>query len=35
MNEPWRAPDGAVEALLAARHGDPFALLGPHAGRAG
>jgi 1,4-alpha-glucan branching enzyme len=35
MNEPWRAPDGAVEALLAARHGDPFALLGPHAGAGG
>jgi 1,4-alpha-glucan branching enzyme len=26
----WRAPDGAVDALLAARHGDPFAVLGPH-----
>jgi 1,4-alpha-glucan branching enzyme len=29
--EPWRASDAAVDALLAARHGDPFALLGPHA----
>jgi 1,4-alpha-glucan branching enzyme len=29
--EAWRAPQGAVDALLAARHGDPFAVLGPHA----
>ena len=28
--EPWRAPQAEVDALLAARHGDPFALLGPH-----
>jgi 1,4-alpha-glucan branching enzyme len=26
----WRAPQEAVEALLAGRHGDPFALLGLH-----
>lgn len=26
----WRAPREAVEAFLAARHADPFALLGPH-----
>ncbi len=26
----WRASDEAVAALLAARHGDPFAVLGPH-----
>lgn len=31
MAEPWRAPQPAVEALLAARHGDPFAILGTHA----
>jgi 1,4-alpha-glucan branching enzyme len=28
--EPWRAPEGDVAAIVAARHGDPFALLGPH-----
>ena len=26
----WRANDGDIAALLAARHGDPFAVLGPH-----
>jgi len=26
----WRPDRGAVEALLAGRHGDPFAVLGPH-----
>ncbi len=31
----WRATDAGVDALLAARHGDPFALLGPHAGPGG
>ena len=31
----WRAPDAAVADLLAARHGDPFALLGPHVGPGG
>jgi 1,4-alpha-glucan branching enzyme len=31
----WRAGDGAIASLLAARHGDPFALLGPHASAAG
>jgi len=29
--EPWRVPQAALDAFLAARHGDPFALLGPHA----
>ena len=29
MNGHWLAP-GAAEALLHARHGDPFAVLGPH-----
>ena len=33
--EAWRAPQPAVEALLAARHADPFALLGPHAAPGG
>jgi 1,4-alpha-glucan branching enzyme len=28
--EAWRATREDIEALLAARHGDPFALLGPH-----
>jgi 1,4-alpha-glucan branching enzyme len=28
--EEWRAPNEAIGALLGARHGDPFALLGPH-----
>jgi 1,4-alpha-glucan branching enzyme len=28
--EAWRAPQEALDALLGARHGDPFALLGPH-----
>ncbi|BDG74442.1 1,4-alpha-glucan branching protein GlgB [Roseomonas fluvialis] len=27
----WRADAGAIAQLLAARHADPFALLGPHA----
>nr|MDP9416181.1 alpha-amylase family glycosyl hydrolase [Pseudomonadota bacterium] len=38
MNETereWRASDGDVAALLAARHGDPFAILGPHRHSAG
>jgi 1,4-alpha-glucan branching enzyme len=35
QDHPWRAPDEAVAALLAARHPDPFALLGPHATPAG
>jgi len=26
----WRAPQADIEALLAARHADPFAILGPH-----
>jgi 1,4-alpha-glucan branching enzyme len=36
MNEIMdRAPDGAITALAAGRHGDPFAVLGPHAAEAG
>jgi len=27
----WEAPQGDVDAVIAARHGDPFAVLGPHA----
>ena len=27
----WRTEDGAIEALVAARHGDPFSVLGVHA----
>jgi 1,4-alpha-glucan branching enzyme len=31
MKKPnWRADPGEIAALVAARHGDPFALLGPH-----
>jgi 1,4-alpha-glucan branching enzyme len=30
MTQPWRAPQAEIDALLAARHGDPFAVLGPH-----
>ena len=26
----WQASKPAIEAILAARHGDPFAVLGPH-----
>ncbi len=26
----WQAPDREVDALVGARHADPFALLGPH-----
>ena len=26
----WQATDEDVAALLQARHGDPFAVLGPH-----
>ena len=32
---PWSAPREAVEAFLAARHADPFALLGAHAAEGG
>jgi 1,4-alpha-glucan branching enzyme len=28
--KPWQASDSDVEAIVAARHGDPFAVLGPH-----
>ena len=31
----WQAGDGDVAAILAARHGDPFAILGQHASRDG
>jgi 1,4-alpha-glucan branching enzyme len=31
----WRADPAAVEALVEGRHGDPFALLGMHAGSGG
>ena len=31
----WRAPQSDVDAVLAARHGDPFAVLGPHETLAG
>lgn len=31
----WRASDADIAALLAARHGDPFAILGPHQHPAG
>ncbi len=27
----WRLDENAVQALVAARHGDPFAVMGPHA----
>ena len=30
-DEAWRLPSGDVEAILAGRHGDPFAVLGLHA----
>ncbi|HEU0066534.1 MAG TPA: 1,4-alpha-glucan branching protein GlgB [Sphingomonas sp.] len=30
-----KPPRGAIEALLAGRHADPFSLLGPHAGPTG
>ncbi|WP_237213509.1 1,4-alpha-glucan branching protein GlgB [Falsiroseomonas oryziterrae] len=33
--ESWRAPQATLDAFLAARHGDPFALLGPHAAPGG
>jgi len=29
--ESWQASDEAIEAILGARHPDPFAVLGPHA----
>ena len=27
---PWRGHDAEIDAILGARHGDPFAFLGPH-----
>ncbi len=35
MNETWRVHDGDVAALVGARHGDPFAVLGLHETPAG
>jgi len=35
MTEIWRANDADVEAIAAARHEDPFAVLGPHLTEAG
>jgi 1,4-alpha-glucan branching enzyme len=35
QREPWHADEGDVAALLAARHGNPFAILGPHRDEAG
>ncbi len=35
MTEDWRAHDGDVTALVSARHGDPFGLLGLHQTAAG
>ncbi len=29
---PWRPEDGAVDAIIAGSHGDPFAVLGMHGG---
>jgi len=31
VSEAWRPDDGAIEAIVAGRHGDPFAVLGMHA----
>ena len=31
----WRASEADVTAIIGARHGDPFAVLGPHATAAG
>src|SRR4051812_23949855 len=33
--QPWQAAEPDVAALLGARHGDPFAVLGPHRVRQG
>jgi 1,4-alpha-glucan branching enzyme len=36
MNDaPWQASKDDIDAILAARHGDPFGVLGPHAVDAG
>src|SRR5271167_556814 len=35
MREEWRAGDGALDAIAAARKSDPFAVLGPHQTAAG
>src|SRR5579863_10254516 len=35
MREEWRASDGALDAIAAARKSDPFAVLGPHQTAAG
>jgi 1,4-alpha-glucan branching enzyme len=34
-NADWRPDQAAMEALVAGRHGDPFSVLGPHAGTVG
>jgi 1,4-alpha-glucan branching enzyme len=33
--ETWQASEGDIAAIVGARHPDPFAVLGPHAGPAG
>ena len=35
MNADWQAPQEDIDAIVAARHPDPFALLGQHATPAG
>jgi len=35
IEDGWRAKEADVEAVAAARHPDPFAILGPHLTRAG
>ena len=35
IEDGWQAKEAAIEAVAAARHPDPFALLGPHLTRAG
>ena len=35
MGEEWRARDQDLDAIAAARHSDPFAVLGPHQTAAG
>ena len=35
MTEGWRAQEEDIDAIAAARHDDPFAVLGPHLTEAG